>query len=76
MNETIEAIRVLGFWRVVFLRVLYRPLSRWMHRHHLHYAPPSYPQREDGYADKMLWCQWCGMRYVVPRGQFPTDAPK
>lgn len=60
-NETIEAIRVLGFWRVVFLRMLYRPLSKLMHRFNLHYMPPCHP---DG--DTMIWCQWCGARYVRP----------
>lgn len=62
MNETIEAIRVLGFWRVVFNRTLYRPLSRWMHRHHLHYAPPVGPPHGDNDCLQQHWCQWCGLR--------------
>lgn len=61
MRETIEAIRVLGFWRVVFYRTLYRPLMRLAHRYNWHYAPPIYPD-----LDTMLWCHWCGLRYVVP----------
>lgn len=62
-NETIEAIRVLGFWRVAFACTLYRPLSRLMHRYNLHYMPPSGPF-EDG--SKLLWCHWCGARHVIP----------
>lgn len=62
MNETIEAIRAIGFWRVAFYRTLYRPLMRVMHRYRLHYAPPCYLER-----DAVLWCQWCGMRYRVPK---------
>lgn len=61
MRETIEAIRVIGFWRVLFYRTAYRPLMRLMHRHDLHYAPACHP---DG--DTLLWCQWCGLRYRVP----------
>lgn len=57
MRETIEAIRVLGLWRVVYARTLYRPLSRLMHRFDLHYAPVGGP---DG---NQAWCQWCGLRY-------------
>lgn len=61
MRETLEAIRALGFWRVLFYRTLYRPVSRWMHRHHVHYAPVGGP---DG---NVAWCQWCGLRYAIPQ---------
>jgi hypothetical protein len=64
MRETIEAIRVLGFWRVAFYATLYRPLMRLAHRYHWHYAPPIHPER-----DEVLWCQWCGLRYLVPKIQ-------
>jgi len=75
MRETIEAIRVLGFWRVVYYRTAYRPLMRLMHRYNLHYAPPSYPQGADGYIDKVLWCQWCGMRYLIRKPTGSTVLP-
>ena len=55
-SETIEAIRVLGFWRVVFAHTLYRPLSRLMHRFDLHYMPVGGPDGDQA------WCQWCGLR--------------
>lgn len=76
MNETLEAIRVLGFWRVVYYRTAYRPLMRLMHRYNLHYAPPSYPQGDDGYVDKVLWCQWCGLRHRVVRLQLPQSCER
>ena len=36
---------------------------RLMHRYNLHYAPPVYPG-----VDTMLWCQWCGFRAVIKKG--------
>lgn len=64
MRETFEAIRVLGFWRTLWLSTLYRPVMRWMHRHHLHYLKECHPE-----GDTMLWCEWCGVRYVMPRNK-------
>ncbi len=46
----------------LFRRTLYRPLMKLAHRYNWHYAPPCYP---DG--DTMLWCHWCGMKYVKPK---------
>jgi hypothetical protein len=60
-NETWEAIRVLGFWRVLWHRTLYRPVSRLMHRFDLHYAPIGGPDGD------VAWCQWCGLRAHMPR---------
>lgn len=45
---------------------LYRLVMRIAHRYHWHYAPPLYPQHENGW-DKMLWCQWCGFQAVIER---------
>ena len=47
----------------IYYFILYRLLMRLMHRYNLHYAPPIYP---DG--DTMLWCQWCGFKAVVKKG--------
>lgn len=44
----------------VWCRFLYRPVSRIMHRFHLHYAPPSELISQRGRRDH--WCQWCGLR--------------
>lgn len=41
---------------------LWGPLMRLMHKFHLHYAPPMYPEGET-----VLWCDWCGLRYHVPK---------
>jgi hypothetical protein len=41
---------------------LHRTLMKLAHRYHWHYAPPIHP---DG--DTVLWCQWCGLRYVKSR---------
>lgn len=72
MRETIEAIRVLGLWRVVYYRTAYRPVMRLMHRYNLHYAPPSYLHGKEGCVDQVLWCQWCGLRYLVRKPTHPT----
>lgn len=46
----------------LFRRTLYRPLMRLAHYYNWHYAPPTYP-----HGDTMLWCQWCGLRYIEKR---------
>lgn len=61
LDELIEAIRVLGFWRHMYLRFAYRHIMRLAHRFNWHYAPPIYPE-----GDTQLWCKWCGMRYPLP----------
>ncbi len=38
-------------------RYLYRPLMKLAHRYNWHYTHTMYL---DG--DKILWCQWCGLR--------------
>jgi len=40
----------------------YRLVMRMAHRFHWHYAPPSFPNH-----DTQLWCQWCGLRYTLPK---------
>lgn len=45
----------------LYYHLLYQPLMRLMHRFDLHYMPACYPDH-----DKMIWCHWCGARYVVP----------
>lgn len=49
-----------------FWRFLYRPLMRFLHRHHCHYAPPIYIK-----GDTIRWCRWCGFRQVVQRAGAP-----
>ena len=44
--------------------ILYRWLMKLMHRSHLHYMPPIYP---DG--DTQFWCKWCGIRHTDRRLQ-------
>lgn len=44
--------------------ILYRWIMRVAHRYNWHYAPPVYPDR-----DTMLWCKWCGLRYVSHRAR-------
>lgn len=53
-REFIGACRRIGFWRVVWYRTLYRPVMRWMHRHHIHHMhqPPISTSPR---------CYWCGM---------------
>jgi len=46
----------------------YRLVMRIAHRFHWHYMPVSGPM-EDGTT--MLWCHWCGARYVVPKTSSP-----
>lgn len=43
-------------------RLWYRPVMKFAHRFHWHYAPPIYPE-----GDTQLWCQWCGFRQTVKR---------
>jgi len=62
MNETLEAIRVLGLWRVIWYKTGSRPLSRLMHRFNLHYAPPAGPAHGENGCLQQHWCQWCGLR--------------
>lgn len=50
----------------LYYRLMHRPLMRLAHRYNWHYAPPCYP---DG--DTMLWCHWCGMKYVKPNVRGP-----
>lgn len=66
-SETRECIRVLGFWRWLWLRYLYRPTSRILHRMNLHYAP----ERDMMDGSTIRWCQWCGLRDVRYRGGIP-----
>lgn len=60
-DEQREAIRVLGFWRWLGYRYLYRPISRLLHRFSLHYAPTR--KMADGSV--VRWCRWCGLRDVM-----------
>jgi hypothetical protein len=41
---------------------LYRMVMRLSHRFDWHYMEHCYPDR-----DHMIWCHWCGARYVFPR---------
>jgi hypothetical protein len=65
MKQLTEAVRTLGFWRVLYYRVLYRPMMRLAHRYDWHYAPVIGPF-EDGSTQR--WCKWCGFRQSIPQG--------
>ena len=44
----------------LYYRFVYRHLMRLAHRFNWHHMAVSYPEN-----DKMLWCHWCGARYVI-----------
>lgn len=46
----------------IWFRLFYRPVMRMAHRFNWHYAPPIFPE-----GNTLLWCQWCGLRYVAAR---------
>ena len=54
---------------------LYRLAMRIAHRFNWHYAPPIHPE-----GDTLIWCKWCGLRYVAERAKhYPlvtNDGPK
>lgn len=57
-RETIEAIRILGPFKVAYLRFIYRHHMRFIHKlgkHQLKHFGPPYP--DGGEFDK---CEWCG----------------
>lgn len=57
-------MRVLGLRRYLFLRYAYRHVMRFAHRfnwHYMHRTEHIMPGN-----DTMLWCHWCGARYVLP----------
>ncbi len=62
MRETIEAIRVMGFWRWLWARTFYRKFQRLAHRYNWHHTTKLGPF-EDG--SQQQWCQWCGLRHVT-----------
>lgn len=51
--------------RWLWWRFVYRPFMRLAHRFNWHHAPPCYP---DG--DTQLWCDWCGFRQTIKRGEW------
>ena len=46
--------------KTLYYRFIYRHLMHLAHRFNWHYMAVSYPEN-----DKMLWCHWCGARYVI-----------
>lgn len=68
--EAIRDIKILGFWRFMFLRFVYRHLMRFAHKFNWHYAPESLPF-EDG--STQLWCQWCGFRMTKKNLKGPLE---
>lgn len=63
-------------WRWItslYHRRLYRVHMRLAHRFNWHYAPVGGP---DG---NVAWCQWCGLRYTIPKQTLslrrPADSP-
>jgi hypothetical protein len=48
---------------------LYRLVMRIAHLFNWHYAPPTHGIMPGN--DTQLWCQWCGMRYTVPKRSKP-----
>jgi hypothetical protein len=61
MNETLEAIRVMGLWRVIWCHTGYRPFQRLAHRFNWHHMYPMPIIEKDR---QQIWCQWCGARYT------------
>lgn len=49
---------------------IYRVIMKIAHRYNWHYAPPIYPE-----GDTLLWCKWCGLRYVEARNSRPIASP-
>ena len=60
MKDILEAIRVLGFWKTLYLRILYRPHMRFIHIFERHWFTKVGPVLPTGETWK--WCQWCGKR--------------
>jgi len=48
--------------RSIYLRFLYWPVMKLMHRFDLHYCPPHEIE-----GDIVLRCNWCGLRYTKSR---------
>ena len=63
MRETMEAIRTLGFWTVLWYRTGYRPFMRLAHRYNWHHTTTCGPFPD---GSKQFWCQWCGLRHSTP----------
>lgn len=63
MNENMEAIRVLGFWRWVYSHWFYRVHMRFAHRYNWHHTRQLGPFPD---GSTQLWCEWCGLRYSTP----------
>jgi hypothetical protein len=73
MSEDLEAIRVMGFWYWAWCRTgCYRAFMRLVHRFNWHHCTVMGPF-EDG--ETQHWCQWCGLRYVIPKPSYPLGFP-
>ena len=48
--------------RFTFYGFFYQLIMKIAHRFHWHYMPPIYPDK-----DTMIWCHWCGAKYVLPK---------
>lgn len=69
LREEREAVRVLGFWYVIWCLTLYRPVMKLAHRWGWHYTGKPIGPFEDG--STQLWCKWCGLRQTTPRQTLP-----
>jgi hypothetical protein len=69
-----KSIAVLGFWRTMYLRNLYRPIMRIIHQWGWHAMTRVYVGMEHEHE----WCQWCGLRsmLVSQGGRVMTDNVK
>lgn len=53
---------MIKLYQLPFYGLVYRTVMKLAHRFNWHYMPPCYPDK-----DTMLWCHWCGARYVLPK---------
>ena len=77
MKDFISAVKAIGFRRAFYATYLYRPVSRLLHKFHLHYMPPlppAYPTKDTGAVRHH--CTWCGLRgRSVPITRASAPAP-
>lgn len=68
LHDMVESIRVLGFWRTIYLTYIYRHLMQALHRfgvHHMKFVHPI--------GNQYWWkCDWCGMTSTT----LHMDSPK
>ncbi len=59
-DDFLEAVRVLGFWKTLYLRILYRHHMKLIHHFGRCWFKRIYPQ-----GQPQKWCTWCGERHII-----------